>query len=280
MQGAEVSFFVVTEIVRQKMSDRAMHLEILPAGTVEFETTLAEKVVATVITEPVTHPEEEPGRVRLQSPLPRSARVEPATSSAAAVGPGPDITEVELWPRCLSESLAFMQFRVGDEVTIDVQHYRPEKLFFARSVEIQSLRKLGRELGIVCSVRDQLGFGFIKSFTRDSDLYFRTAEVLDGCNSAVAESDVRVNMVVSYDVISEDSMKGGGGGGGGGASGKLRAVRVKRERRAPTSVRKKQSELDSYLLEMLPDLSSYAISLRFLPSAAMPVLFAHNYPIY
>ena len=121
-------------------------------------------------------PEEEPGKVKLHQAV-STASLPGGSVLAAGVAQG-DLTEVELWSRCLSDSLSFMQFRVGDEVALDVQHYRPEKLFFARSVSVRALRKIGRELGVVCAVREQ-GFGFISSFTRDVDLYFRTAEIID-----------------------------------------------------------------------------------------------------
>jgi hypothetical protein len=58
-----------------------------------------------------------------------------------------------------------------------VLRYRPEKLYFARSVRVLSFRKIGRELGYICSVRDT-GFGFITPYNRDSDIYFKRNEVL------------------------------------------------------------------------------------------------------
>ena len=36
-------------MIKGKVSDRAMHVEVLPAGSVEFETTVAESVTATVV---------------------------------------------------------------------------------------------------------------------------------------------------------------------------------------------------------------------------------------
>jgi cold shock CspA family protein len=50
-EGMEVDFFVIVENSKGKMSDRAVHLQILPPGTVQFEITVAENVEAMVIGE-------------------------------------------------------------------------------------------------------------------------------------------------------------------------------------------------------------------------------------
>jgi hypothetical protein len=214
----EVEFFVIVENSKGKMSDRAVHLQVLPTGTVEFEATVAENVLATVIAEAKAHPREEPGILRLQHPI--------------KLGPGkPDLAAIELWQRCLPEGLLC---KVGDILKLDVQNYRPEKLFFARSVKVEKFRSLGRETGVVCSVREH--FGFVKSNIRDVDIYFRTSEVIDEKGGVLPENQVKEGLEVSFDVTIEDmGGRGGGGGGerggdrgsgGGGSQARLRAVRV------------------------------------------------------
>ena len=98
----------------------------------------------------------------------------------------PDLASVELWSRCVPEGFIF---KVGDTLSLDVQHYRPEKIHFARKVKMQKYRALGRESGVVCAVKDQ-GFGFVRSHLRDTDMYFRTNEILGTNGENVAEATV------------------------------------------------------------------------------------------
>ena len=98
----------------------------------------------------------------------------------------PDLASVELWSRCVPEGFIF---KVGDTLSLDVQHYRPEKIHFARKVKMQKYRSLGRETGVVCAVKDQ-GFGFVLSHLRDTDMYFRTNEILGTNGENVAEAIV------------------------------------------------------------------------------------------
>ncbi len=67
LQGSEVQFFVITECVKGKMSDRAIHVRSVPKGTVKFELVLASAVRAVVIAESGSRPEESPGIARLVS---------------------------------------------------------------------------------------------------------------------------------------------------------------------------------------------------------------------
>ena len=98
---------------------------------------------------------------------------------------------MELWSRCVPEGFIF---KVGDIISLDVQHYRPEKIHFARKVKMQKYRTLGRETGVVCAVKDQ-GFGFVRSHLRDTDMYFRTNEILGSNGENVAEAVVAPGMV-------------------------------------------------------------------------------------
>ena len=45
-EGMEVEFFGIVENSKGKMSDRAVHLQVLPTGTVIFEYAIAEQVEA------------------------------------------------------------------------------------------------------------------------------------------------------------------------------------------------------------------------------------------
>jgi hypothetical protein len=47
----EVDFFVIVENSKGKMSNRAVHLQVLPPGTVQFEVTVASDVEAVVTVE-------------------------------------------------------------------------------------------------------------------------------------------------------------------------------------------------------------------------------------
>lgn len=64
-----MQFFVITECVKGKMSDRAIHVRSVPKGTVKFELVLASAVRAVVIAESGSRPEESPGIARLVSCL-------------------------------------------------------------------------------------------------------------------------------------------------------------------------------------------------------------------
>jgi hypothetical protein len=97
-----------------------------------------------------------------------------------------------------------------------VQNYRPEKIIFARAVKLQSFRKLGRETGVVCGVRDQ-GFGFVRSNVRDFNIFFRLSEVLGERGMPVKEGDICVGSCLSFDVVEETR---------GVPSPKMRAIRV------------------------------------------------------
>lgn len=204
-EGTEVEFFVIVENSKGKMSDRAVHLQVLPVGTVVFEYAIAEGVEAVVTAEPKnTTKDEEPGMARLRAPL--------------HLGEGkPDLAGVELWSRCVPEGFVF---KIGDILTLDVQHYRPEKIHFARGVKVRKYRQLGREMGIVCSVKEQ-GFGFVKSHLRESDMYFRTSEVLGMGGEMVPEAEVVLGIMVSFDIALDESNRPGPGV-------KLKAVRVQR----------------------------------------------------
>jgi hypothetical protein len=129
------------------MSDRAVHLLILPPGTVKFEVSIGKGAFATVIETSESYPEELPGMAKLDIPL----SIEVITGKKGEL-----IHQIEIWQRCLPEDLIC---KVGDRLCLDVQYYRPEKLYFARSVKVSSFRKIGREIGKICLLKDS-GFGF------------------------------------------------------------------------------------------------------------------------
>mmetsp|Transcript_31176 Transcript_31176/g.42895 ORF Transcript_31176/g.42895 Transcript_31176/m.42895 type:complete len:1222 (+) Transcript_31176:112-3777(+) len=194
-EGTDVEFFVIAESNRGKLSDRAIHLKALPPGSVKFEITVAKKVLATVIQNCESHPEESPGMLRLHSPV----------SIKEVTGKEDDVMEeVELWQRCLPEEF---QCRVGDVVSLDVHYYRPEKLYFARSVRIKTFRQLGRETGRIVAVKGQ-GFGFLHSQIRNTDIYFKSTLVVGPSGSFVDEAALQVDALVSFEV-SVESTKGG-----------------------------------------------------------------------
>ena len=220
------------------MSDRAVHLQLIQTGTVQFESTLAEAVVGTVISEPVKSASREvPGKIRLLNALTYPANFKgdrqssgSTTATATATdgivdsGNSSALDTIELWARCVPESLVL---RVGDTVRINVVHYRPEEIIFARNLKVHSYRKLGRESGIVKSVRGQ-GYGFVSSNIRDYDLYFRTSEVVGVNGEFMKDRDIVEGMTLSYEVCVEDSGLGAsrGGAGASGSSSKLRGTRA------------------------------------------------------
>jgi len=202
VEGLEVEFFVIAENSKGKLRDRAVHLSTLPKGRVTYEEAIATNVLITVIQEPKSssRSEEQPGRGRLHKPI--------------KIDGQPDLTSIELWSRCMNESLLL---KVGDVLCVDVQKYRPEKLFFARNVRVVSFRKIGRETGSVVTVKETF-FGFVHSNARDCDVYFRSNEVLSEDGETYLPDDERLtDIYVSFDVVLDDSK---------GASGRLRAIRV------------------------------------------------------
>jgi cold shock CspA family protein len=202
-EGAEVDFFVIVETAKGKMSDRAIHLGVLPVGTVVFEIILAEKVRAVVVEEPKVYgTKEDPGMLELMSPI-----VKPD---------GTEIREVELWQRCLPPGLLC---KPGDILSIEVRHYRPDNLIFARSVTVEKYRKISRSYGVVVTVKDDR-FGFIKTLS-NAQAYFRAGEVYSTLKGGyVKESDINQGMVVSFDLTLD-------------SGGKSRAVRVLQESSLP-----------------------------------------------
>jgi len=195
-ESMEVEFFVIADNNKGKMTDRAVHLKVLPPGTVVLESTVAVKASGMVIVEPRTSPREEPGIVLLDAPICREGL--------------PDIEKVELWARCVPEGLLF---RVGDRLELDVQNYRPEKINFARSVRVVSFRKLGREVGRVLSLKkDQaFKFGFLRSSQRKNDIYFRQCEVLGPSGTEfVPEANVTLNLGISFETVPDDNRSGTG----------------------------------------------------------------------
>ena len=196
-KGTEVEFFVIAESNKGKLSDRAIHLKILPPGTVKFEVTIAKKVTATVVLNCETHPEESPGMLRLHSPI--------SINKEIAGLDGTELKEVELWQRCLPEEFIC---KIGDVVTLDVHYYKPEKLFFARSVRIKCFRKLGRETGRVVAIKEH-GFGFVHSASRSVDIYFKSTLVVGPSGAFVSESSLKMDSLVSFDVTVENTSSGG-----------------------------------------------------------------------
>ena len=106
--------------------------------------------------------------------------------------------------------------KVGDRLRLDVQNYRPEKILFARAVKLKTFRKLGRETGVVCGVRDQ-GFGLVRSNAREYNIFFRLSDVITEGGVAVQEGQVVMGSCLSFDVMEENR---------GVPNTKLRAVRV------------------------------------------------------
>ena len=202
VEGLEVEFFVIAENSKGKLRDRAVHLSTLPKGKVTFEESMASNVLVTVTQEPKSssRSEEQPGRGRLHVPI--------------KIDGQPDLTSIELWSRCMNEAL---MLRVGDVLCVDVQKYRPEKLYFARNVRVVSFRKIGRESGNVVTVKETF-FGFVHSNARDCDVYFRSSEVLSKDGETFLPDDDRLTDVyVSFDVAIDEAK---------GSSGRLRAIRV------------------------------------------------------
>lgn len=206
-EGTDVEFLILNELISGKLRPRAMNVKILPAGSVLLETTLVEGALGVVIDEPRQHPQEQPGLCRLLEPVMTTQN-----------GISKTVELVEIWPRCCHASLVF---RVGDVLRIDVTYYRPEKLYFARSVAMHAHRKLGREGGTICRVRDQ-GFGFLHSEVRNIDVYFRTAEVVGLSGEVLEEDKLPQDAFVSFDLISEE-------GASRTVPGRLRAIRVRIE---------------------------------------------------
>lgn len=206
LQGTEVEFFVVAEMVRGRLSDRAMHLKVIPHGSVQFEVVVARDALVTVVTEPAGQAEETPGVGVLSNPI-----------SVADITKKPNdvINDVEVWQRCMPDE---MLCRRGDVLKVNVHYYRPEKLFFIRAVRLIEPFLLGRDKGTICSMKESAGFGFITSDSRKIDLYFRLNQVIATSGEMLKKGDVVEGLRVSFDVIVEGE--------------KLRAIRVKK---LPTS---------------------------------------------
>ena len=226
-----MSYFVMKESIKGKLSDRAILLEPLPKGTVKLEVSVAMKVKGHVVAVPHGPPnKEEPGRVKLCIPL-TSTTANTATSPSSN---NDTIKYVELWQRCLSDGA---QCRVGDELEIDVIHYRPENSFFARNVKTKKYFALSREYGRIKRIVKEGGFAFVRSMNRSNDLYFRLTDVAavtsdvdvtgTGTASASPAPSLEIGSLVTFDVEPDDSFTRGGGGGSNTAdAGRLKAIRL------------------------------------------------------
>ena len=186
----------------------------LKTGTVQLEISLGKDVLATVVTEPRLHPREAPGILRLHIPLSvpdlsnkGKSKGKEKGKEGKEGGEGGDgdgeteeiennnktekiLQEIELWSRCAPEG---MTFRIGDVIQTDIQHFRPEKLQFARNIRMKGYRQIGRRTGRVTAIKDS-AYGFIRitaPFTHNGlvdereDCYFRASEVAHGTTGAM-----------------------------------------------------------------------------------------------
>lgn len=188
----ELEFFVISEIVKGKMRDRAIHLKVVPSGTVQLEIVVGveNEVVVTV---PPSSNDESPGTAKLAQSLDLSSLPVKAFDVK-------ELTHIDLWARCLPDELVC---RVGDCLKVNTHYYRPEKLFFAREVKLLQYFPVGRDSGVICALKD--GFGFITSESRHADLYFRMNVVVDGQGAFLPPNQLKVDMPVQFDVVAEDS---------------------------------------------------------------------------
>jgi hypothetical protein len=69
-------------------------------------------------------------------------------------------------------------------------------------VKVSSFRKIGREVGVVCGIKE--GFGFVRSHLRDIDMYFRVNEVIGPLGVALGEAAIVMGLAVSFDVVDEN----------------------------------------------------------------------------
>lgn len=203
-----MEFVIITESVRGKLSNRAVHIRPLPKGTVTFEEALAGnssyaantsmitsvvQVHAVVTLEPRVFPAEVPGKCSLALPVLRE---------------GEALNEIELWPRCLPDT---MICRSGDTLVLDVILYKREKIYFARSVRLLEYEPLGREVGTVVRVREGENYGFLRSDLRETNVYFRLRDVTftgpNGVEAAKPEQ-IRMGAVMAFNLLVDESHAG------------------------------------------------------------------------
>lgn len=207
-ENMEVEFFVIAESVKGKLSDRAFHLSVLPKGTVQFEETITVSVTGWITQEAINSPQEQPGTILLKDSIPSKD-----TKTM--------LSQIELWQRCVADD---MILNIGDEISFDIQHYRPENLYFARSVQIKQYQSLSREYGSIYSIKEN-GFGFIRSYIRDIDLYFRTNEIRDGLTGQlISENDLYIDQTVCFNAILEENSNYRGAQGSNAS--KYKAIRI------------------------------------------------------
>jgi cold shock CspA family protein len=201
-EGIEVEFFVIAEMIRGRLCERAIHLTVIPSGTVQFEVIVVKDAVVTVTSEPGLPPADE---------IPGYALLEKELDGEKFTGvPNVKTNQIDLWHRCMPDDLILKK---GDRLSVNVHYYRPEKIFFARNVKLFSFFPLGRDYGSIVTIKEQ-SFGFIKSETRKMDLYFKTNQVLGRNGNVLTENELKKGLNVTFDCSVEEGSK-------------LRAIRVK-----------------------------------------------------
>lgn len=263
-EGQCVEFFCIMEMIGGRMSNKAVHIKLLPPGSIVLETVLHTSVAAVVTQTPsaaTNGMKEKPGVAKLVGLC--------AANTDDAVGADSHSVEgysskIELWPRCMTEALV-SSFKIGDEFSCDVHYYRPQKMYFARNIALTRYRTMGREYGYVCKVMPkESNYGFIASVEKpgsssanqqsgarssgpseESHYFFRCSEVTKAAatdNNSAASSgkggssgsntmkdvvEVAYNTPVSFEVVIDNLSHSGKSTNG--AVPKYRAVRVQIE---------------------------------------------------
>lgn len=180
--GTEVSFYAVLDekmnIVRSKYSKHKMgayRVKSLPKGTVSFEKLVKSDLNGNIVVEGIENRQQmKPGKIAYE---------------------GCD-TDLAFYWSDIATSNYFPN--VKDTVLFDLVMDKPKKIQKASNVRLVTCCEDGKEFGVVQSMRDE--YGFIKSTSRNSDVYFKTIDVL-------GQRKIYEGCEVSFEVVENTQSK-------------------------------------------------------------------------
>lgn len=154
----EVEFFVISEINRGKLSNRAMYLKLIPNNTVEFDIVIKERVKLMILSAPSVSSTSSapslhsPGVGELEIPLTLDQIPSDLINDNEKFPLNlfqPYLKYIDIWIKCLPHDKFLC--KQGDEFLIDIIYYKPKNCFLARNFKLINFSPFDRDFGIIIS---------------------------------------------------------------------------------------------------------------------------------